>query len=107
MNLDFTKLIIKGTIQQQWKDILNELLYDTTKINPDDDLERIIYLVSKYSFFIWYLESKEEYEKCGQLNKHLLVLIGEYNYKLKDVNELIASSINSYNTKKNPFTNVK
>ena len=103
-NFDFTGLIVKGNITQQYKSMLNELVHDTTEVDKllqyEDDttaqVEQILYMISKYSFFLHQLEIREEYEKCADLHKMALVLLKMYNYEDDYMRELIDTSINTY-----------
>ncbi len=131
--LDFLLITMKGTLQSQYKRVLDDLVNDAIicgesmkikinkltkiKINKltktkleedeatlilieeeviDEIADEVVYFVNKYSFFITYFEEKEEYEKCAEIKKHLLVLIQIFNFDKDVAVELITDSINIY-----------
>ncbi len=123
--LDFLLITMKGTLQSQYKRVLDDLVNDAIicgesmkiKINKltkskleedeatlilieeeviDEIADEVVYFVNKYSFFITYFEEKEEYEKCAEIKKHLLVLIQIFNFDKEVAVELITDSINIY-----------
>jgi len=71
-----------NTIKEVYKDVLNEMIFDTKVIMEETDSSELTYLVaemiSKYCLVINLLEMDEEYEKCSEILKMLKVVVLEY-----------------------------
>jgi hypothetical protein len=110
---DFTKIIFYKDKNKILKKIENMLVEDcitlTNKYNDDEVKENeiyelICYYVSKYTFFIYYFQTKEEYELCENLNKLLTVLIEQCQVSDSTIEMMVADSLENYSIKeKNMF----
>lgn len=114
---DFTKIIFikdKNKMLKKIEDMLVEDCITLTNKYKDNEVketelyELICYYISKYTFFIYYFQTIEEYELCGNLNKLLTVLIKQCNVSDSTIEMMVADSLESYITKeKNMFNNEK
>lgn len=114
---DFTSIIFIKDKNKMLKKIEDMLVEDcitiTNKYNDEEVKETelyelICYYVSKYTFFIYYFQTKEEYELCQNLNKLLTVLIKQCQVSDSTIEMMVADSLENYTTKeKNMFKNEK
>jgi hypothetical protein len=114
---EFTKVIFIKDLNKMVKKIENMLVEDcitlTNKYNDEEVKETelyelICYYVSKYTFFIYYLQTKEEYELCQNINKLLTVLIKQCNISDETIEMMVSDSLAAYCTKeKNMFKDEK
>lgn len=102
-NIKFAKIVIDGTIEEQFKAVKNELFYDcsdTIKLLREKDkkkeVEKLLFFISKYSFFLSYFEKKEEYIVCGEIQRDVKVLVAMFGYSEERIDELINNTMNSY-----------
>lgn len=105
---DFTKIIFykdKNKMLKKIKDMLVEDCitltnkYNDDKINENEIYELICYYVSKYTFFIYYFQTKEEYELCENLNKLLTVLVKQCQVSDSTIEMMVADSLANYKQK--------
>lgn len=105
---DFTKVIFikdKNKMLKKIEDMLVEDCvtltnkYNDNEVKETEIYELICYYVSKYTFFIFYFQTKEEYELCDNLTKLLTVLIKQCQVSDETIEVMVADSLASYKQK--------
>jgi hypothetical protein len=105
---DFTKVIFikdKNKMLKKIEDMLVEDCitltnkYNDNEVKETEIYELICYYVSKYTFFIYYFQTKEEYELCQNLNKLLTVLLKQCQVSDSTIEMMVADSLINYKQK--------
>lgn len=104
MSLDFVKLIKQQNPEKYEKAVMNEIYTDLLINQPfkhqKEHLQQVFAYISKYSFLLLHLERMQEFERCANIKKALVIfLIETFNVKEEKLLKFIEISINDLKTK--------
>lgn len=108
MDYEYLDILKETNMETAYELMITELVFDSMDMSlqnalPTVDKEfrtlKINFIISKYALFIWFMQSKEEYEKCADLRGRLITVLNKvYSIKRDALEANINFSIQSYTT---------